>query len=110
MIQINKELTRPDKGVVASGSLLDYTTQFIGESKIVRFNLTHWFNLDVKNEPQKDGWLPISGVKDFMYIQRKECTPEEWGSLNDAGSAVMVEDWLQEIIESKIGNGTTEII
>jgi len=107
MIQINKQLQRPDKGMLSSGSIIDYTTNFNGESKTVRFNLTHWFNLVAKNE---DGWMPVAGVNNFRYIQVKECTDAEWDSLNNAGSAVMVQDWLKEIIDSKIGDGFTEII
>jgi len=108
MIKINKQLQRPDKGMVSSGSIIYYTAQFIEEKKTIRFNLTHWFSLSAKETAEADGWLPIPKVKDFSYIQLKECTDEEWESLDDAGSAVLVKDWLKEIIESKIGIGNTK--
>ncbi len=107
MIQINKQLQRPDKGTLSSGSIIDYTAQFIGSKKTIRFNLTHWFNLIAKDE---DGWLPVAGITNFRYIQLRECTDEEWDSLDNEGSAVMVQDWLKEIIDEKIGAGNTEII
>ncbi len=110
MIQINKQLQRPDKGMVSSGSIIYYTAQFIEEKKTVRFNLTHWFSLTARETADTDGWLPIPKVKDFSYIQLKECTDEEWDALDDAGSAALVKSWLKEIIESKIGVGNTEII
>jgi hypothetical protein len=110
MIQINKQLQRPDKGTLSSGSIIDYTAQFIGSKKTIRFNLTHWFNLIAKDTAAEDGWLPVAGITNFKYIQLRECTDAEWDSLDDAGSAVMVQDWLKEIIDSKIGAGNTEII
>lgn len=110
MIQINKQLQRPDKGMVSPGSLIYYTAQFIEEKKTIRFNLTHWFSLSAKETAADDGWQPIQKVKDFSYIQFKECTEEEWDALDESGSAALVKDWLKQIIESQIGAGNTEII
>jgi hypothetical protein len=110
MIKINKQLQRPDKGTLSAGSIIDYTTNFNGDKKIVRFNLTHWFNELAKEKAKEDGWLPVQAITNFIYIQLKECTDEEWASLNDAGSAEMVELWLKDIIDAEIGNGSTEII
>lgn len=107
MIKINKELQRPDKGTVASGSIIDYNANFIGSKKVIRYNLTHWLSEEVKDE---GGWMPIAGITEFKYVILKQCTDEEWDSLNDAGSAELVEVWLQEIIDSKIGAGNTVII
>lgn len=107
MIQINKQLQRPDKGTLSSGSIIDYTTQFLGENRTVRFNLTHWFNMLAKEENE---WLPVQKITNFEYKQIKQCTDEEWDSLNNAGTPEMVQLWLQEIIESHIGTGTTEIV
>lgn len=107
MIQINKQLQRPDKGTLSSGSIIDYTTQFLGENKIVRFNLIHWFNELARTE---EGWLPVAKITNFDYTLFKNCTDAEWDSLNDAGSAVMVQEWLQELIDEKIGVGSTEIV
>ena len=39
-----------------------------------------------------------------------ECTEEEYAELNNAGSADLVEQWLQELIDAKIGDNYTEII
>ena len=110
MIKINKQLQRPDKGTLSSGSIIDYTAQFIGSKKVIRFNLTHWFNLAAKDAPKEDGWLPVAGITEFKYTQLRECTDAEWDSLDNAGSAVMVQDWLKDIIDAKIGAGNTELI
>tara|TARA_R110000824_G_scaffold289801_2_gene478326 strand:- start:141 stop:473 length:333 start_codon:yes stop_codon:yes gene_type:complete len=110
MIQINKELTRPDKGIVAAGSLIRFSTIFPSGTMEVRYNLKHWVDKDAMDAPKKDGWLPITSVRDFSYIQIKQCTPEEYARINDAGSAQLVESWLKELIDVKIGNGNTKII
>jgi len=110
MIQINKQLQRPDKGTLSAGSIIDYNTKFIGDGMIVRYSLTHWFNLLAKETAKEEGWMPVAKVLNFDYVQIKECTQEEWDSLNDAGSAGMVQVWLKELIEGKVGNGTTEIV
>ena len=107
MIQINKQLIRLDKGTLSAGSLIDFKPAFLAEKKIVLYTLRHWFNQLAKDE---EGWTPVPGVIAFEYKLNKECTEEEWLSLNDAGSAELVEVWLQEIIDSKIGAGNTIII
>tara|TARA_R110000744_G_scaffold148351_1_gene261377 strand:- start:6599 stop:6922 length:324 start_codon:yes stop_codon:yes gene_type:complete len=107
MIQIDKELTRPDKGTVAAGSLINFTTIFPTGTMNVRYNLIHWVNEEAKDSEE---WLPILGVINFSYIQIKECTPEEYAKLNDSGSAELVESWLKELIDAKIGAGNTKII
>ena len=58
----------------------------------------------------EEGWTSVPGVIAFKYKLNKECTDDEWLSLNDAGSVELVEVWLQEIIDSKIGVGNTVII
>ena len=107
MIKIEKQLQRPDKGTLSAGSLIDFTTIFPTGTLIVRYNLTHWFNELAKSEKQ---WLPIAGVINFDYTLMKECTEEEYAQLNEAGSADLVELWLQELIDAKIGIGYTSII
>lgn len=107
MIKINKELQRPDKGKLPSGTIIHYTAQFLEVTKSVKYNLKHWFDELARGE---GSWQPIDGVTDFEYRQVKECSDDEWDSLNDAGVAEMIKLWLQEIIEDKIGTGTTEII
>jgi hypothetical protein len=107
MIQINKQLQRPDKGTLASGSIIDFTTIFPTGTLSVRYNLIHWFNQLAKDE---DGWLPVAGVTNFSYIMIKECTEEEYAQLNEAGSADLVQLWLKELIDAKIGAGNTIII
>lgn len=107
MIKINKQLQRPDKGTLSSGSIIDYNTKFIGESMTVIYMLTHWFNELARTE---EGWLPVAGITNFSYRQTKVCTPEEWALLDDAGATALVQDWLKEIIDSKIGVGNTEIV
>jgi len=107
MIKINKQLQRKDKGAVSTGSIIDFTTFFISEKLIIRYNLTHWFSQAAKDEST---WLPISGITEFDYTIIKECTVEEWTLLDEAGSAELVQNWLKEIIDSKIGTGKTEIV
>jgi len=107
MIVINKQLQRPDKGMVSTGSIINYTARFLEENLTVVFDLTHWFSEAAKTE---GGWLPINRITNFSYIQMKECTAEEWALLDDAGSVALVEGWLKEIIDEKIGTGFTEIV
>jgi len=107
MIQINKQLQRPDKGTLSAGSIIDFTTIFPTGTLSVRYNLTHWFNQLAKDE---DGWLPVAEITNFSYILIKECTIAEYDKLNDAGSADLVQLWLKELIDSKIGAGNTEIV
>ena len=111
MIKINKQLQRPDKGTLSAGSIIDFSPQLIGgEKNIVRFNLTHWFNQLAKETWKEEGWKPVAGIKNFKYTLLKECTSEEWESLNDEGSTLMIEGWLKELIDSELGDGYTEII
>ena len=107
MIQINKQLQRPDKGTLSSGSIIDFTTIFPTGTLAVRYNLTHWFSELAKSEVT---WLPVAGITNFSYVLIKECTEEEYAELNNAGSADLVEQWLKELIDAKIGDGYTEII
>ena len=106
MIQINKQLQRPDKGTLSAGSLINYSARFLDEQLTIVYDLTHWFNQAAK----EDGWLPVAGVTNFSYRLSKVCTPEEWAKLDDAGSAEMVQQWLVDIINEKIGDGFTEIV
>ena len=105
MIQINKQLERPDGGVVPSGSLLNYSTKF-GQDLTANFYLTHWLDQDSKDA----GKLPIASILDFKYALSKQCTAEEWVLLNEAGSALLVENWLKSLIDSEIGAGYTVIL
>jgi hypothetical protein len=107
MIKIDKQLQRPDKGTLSAGSIINFTTIFPTGTLKVRYNLTHWFSEAAKSE---EGWLPVAGITNFSYIMIKECTEEEYAQLNDAGSTVLVEVWLQELIDAKIGDGYTQII
>ncbi len=110
MIKIKKSLVRRDKGTVSSGSLIDFKTLRNTDLLIVRYNLTHWVSQEAKDGNKEYGWLPISGVMKLDYIQIKQCTEEEWASLNNAGSNELIEKWLEELIIKQIGKGFTEII
>ena len=107
MIKINKQLQRPDKGTLSSGSIIDYNARFIGETMQVVYDLTHWFNELARTEEE---WKPVASITNFKYKQVKQCSEAEWNELNNAGSPTLVQDWLKEIIDSKIGEGYTEII
>ena len=109
-IQINKQLNRPDKGVLAAGSIITYTSKENDDAKIVRYKLTHWYDQSAKDAPKEDGWLPVAEITNFSYDIIKECTDEEYAQLDAAGSKQLKCDWLQEIIDSKIGANYTEII
>ena len=90
MIKINKQLTRPDGGIVKDGSVIDF--KVIRKDSRIRFNITHWVDVEKK-------FLPIANVKNFSYIQIAEF---------QEGKDEEVQ--LKEIIDSKIGVGHTEII
>jgi hypothetical protein len=109
-IKINKQLQRPDKGTLSAGSIIDNTTRFIPESKTIIYYLTHWFNELAKETAKEDGWLPVANVKNFPYKIIKNCTIEEWSKIEEASASTIVENWLKELIDSKIGIGFTEII
>lgn len=107
MIQINKQLQRPDKGTLASGSLINYTAKFLQDDLTIVYDLTHWFNQAAKDDPQ---WLPVAKITNFEYRLSRVCTAEEWALLDDSGAPLQVEEWLEEIIDGKIGDGFTEIV
>ena len=107
MIKINKQLQRPDKGTLESGSIIDFTTIFPTGTLAVRYNLTHWFSESAKDEGT---WLPVAGITNFKYVLIKECTEAEYAELNNAGSADLVEAWLKDLIDAEIGANYTEII
>jgi hypothetical protein len=109
-ILINKQLQRPDKGTLSAGSVIDFNTKIVSETKTVVYFLRHWFNQLAKETAAEDGWLPVNGVKNFSYRLAKECNDEEWEQLNGPGSPELVQEWLKEIIDSKIGVGYTEIV
>lgn len=107
MIQINKQLERPDNGTVPSGSIIDYKVIRNDVDKTLRYNLTHWLSEEAK---QLAGCMPIARVTNFTYIMVKECTTEEYDQLNQAGSFELEEEWLKEMIDAKIGVGNTKTI
>ena len=109
-IKINKQLQRPDKGTLSAGSLINYTARFLQDELTVVFYLTHWFNELAKEEAKEKGWLPVAKITNFDYRLSRICTIEEWQKLDDAGASKMVEGWLKEIIDNKIGIGYTEIL
>jgi len=108
MIQINKELNRPDGGTVAAGSLLDYQTRMIGEKKQVVFYLSLFVSQAAKDE----GKDTIPAVNEFKYVQSKDCTEQEWTDLTEGSgsSGALVQDWLKEIIDELIGAGNTQLV
>jgi len=110
MIKINKQLQRPDKGTLSAGSLINYTARFLQDELTVVFDLTHWFNELAKEEAKEEGWLPVAKITNFDYRLSRICTVEEWQKLDDARASTMVEGWLKEIIDNKIGVGYTEIV
>ena len=106
MIQINKQLNRPDGGVVAPGSLIKFEPKFNKDALTVTYFLTHYVSQTAIDEGKK----PIPGVEDFKYQIQKQCDVDEYLKLNDAGAADLVEEWLKEIIDGLIGAGNTEIV
>jgi len=107
MIKIKKQLQRPDGGTVTSGSIIDYNSKFVGSNKTVNYFLTHYVN-QAAIDSGKD---KIHAVTNFIYVQKKVCTDEEWIALNTHPNAGMqTQIWLQEIIDAAIGSGNTEII
>jgi hypothetical protein len=108
MIKINKQLQRPDGGTVSSGSIIDYNSRFIGKGMIISFDLMHHFS----ESALEDGKPLIPEIKNFAYRLNKECTEEEWAKvmIGEEPAGPLVQLWLQELIDEKIGEGNTEII
>ena len=86
MILIEKKLTRPDGGIVHSGSVIEYTSVKRGDK--YRFSLTHWIDKEKK-------YLPINKVNNFNYVIFIDSNSEEE---------------LKNYIDSKIGSNFTKII
>lgn len=105
-IKINKQLNRPDGGKVSSGSIVKYDTRLNGKTMIVWFFLNHYIS-QTSIDSEKE---TIPKIEQFNYKIFKDCTPEQWAKLNDAGSAELVESWLKEELEKQIGIGYIEII
>ncbi len=109
-IKINKQLTRPDKGTLSAGSIIDFQTRFVTTELTVVFTLTHWFNQLAKDEAKTEGWKPVQGVNNFKYKIARVCSMEEWVKLDEAGAVELVESWLKSILDGELGDGYTEII
>jgi len=107
MIKINKQLSRPDGGVVASGSIVKSNTDFDGDELIVKYRIKHYITVAAMDA----GKETIPAVTNFGYYLNRQCTAQEWADLfTEAGAGNQVELWLQTIIDELIGVGNTEII
>jgi hypothetical protein len=106
MIKITKKLNRPDGGTVSAGSVLDYSTTFPKDAKVVFYSISLYFNQLALDEKKPT----IPAVTEFDYKMVKECTDAEWSKLNDAGSNDLVQLWLKEMLDLKLGLGNTEIV
>ena len=109
MIKINKQLKRPDTGPLASGSILAYKIATVEGKQKINYFLTLYYNQAAyDSDPRPPA---VTGIDDFIFTQVKNCTDAEWAQLNDdAGSGLLIETWLKEIIEAIIGVGTCELI
>jgi len=108
-VKINKQLNRPDGGLVASGSLAvcNNPQQIVSTKQVVfvcPIYLTETaFDNGKKNVPE------IDQFKTFKLV--KQCTDQEWTDLNDAaGAGVLVGTFMQECIDAVLGDGFTELI
>jgi len=107
MIKINKQLQRPDGENVSAGSIVDYTTRMVGESMTVIYFIKLYFS----QSAMENGKLTVPAVDNFGYKIVKNCTEQEWLDMNTLPNAgLLVQDWLQDIIDELIGVGNTEII
>lgn len=106
MIKITKQLTRPDGGNVSANSILDYNAKFVGNKKAVIFKLSLYFSQAALDS----GKPPVRAVTNFFMKETKICTEAEWAKLNEAGSHDLVQVWLKDLIDLKIGLGFTEIV
>ena len=107
MLQINKQLTRPDGTTVDSGSVINPQPQADHITKVIRYNMAHHVNQAAID----DGLEAIrGGVLEFEYSQPRECTQAEWDSLDGPGYYLLIDTWLKVILEAKIGVGFITII
>ena len=106
MIQINKELQRPDGGNVKAGSIVDYNARFLSDVTTIVYDLKLYFNQKAIDEKK----LPVPKVDNLKFRITKKCTEEQWKKLNESGSVDLVQSWLKELIDQEIGKGFTEIV
>ena len=93
--------------MTSAGTIGSYdSTTFPKDSRVIFYRLSLYFNqlaLD-ENKPT------IPAVTEFDYKIVKECTDKEWSKLNDAGSNDLVQLWLKEMLDLKLGQGNTKIV
>ncbi len=106
MIKINKQLKRPDGGTVTTGSLVKYNPTFVPDSLTIIYTLKHYFSQSALDS----GKLCIPAVTDFAYRMNKVCTQAEYDQLKLADADLLVQTWLQGLIENSIGVGNTELV
>ena len=86
MILIEKKLTRPDGGIIPSGSIIEFKA--LEKKGKIRATLTHWIDREKK-------FKPINCVSEFNYAIFIDSNNEEE---------------VRKFIESKIGINYTKII
>lgn len=110
-IKINKQLNRPDGGVVDAGSIVDFnqSTHSNGDDTGTVFFAV---SLYISEEAIEEGKKAVPSIVEFGWQLPKECDVAEWSELlmGENQTAILMHDWLKEIIDSKIGEGFTEII
>ncbi len=112
-IKINKQLNRPDGGKVASGSVVEFNTTTVDSEKKVVFYCKQYLSETARD----NGKTPVPAIVEIgsdssPYYLSKYCTDEEWDDLTigENQTAILLNQWLQEIIDSLIGLGYTEIV
>lgn len=108
-VKINKQLTRPDGGTVSSGSIAvcNNPQQLVNYQQVV-FK-TQFYITETALEKGKQ---PVPKLDKFPTMKLiKTCSNDEWTALNDdAGAGALVGTFMQECIDSILGDGFTELI
>lgn len=114
-IKINKQLNRPDGGVVPSGSIATSNPKMVSakvptanDAGTVLFPIVLAFD-QASLDADKVG---VPAITEFSYRGiNKTCTQAEWDAMNDnADAGALVNGWMQTAIEQIIGVGNTEIL
>jgi len=108
-VKINKQLNRPDGGVVASGSLAVCNNPMpLVNTKQVVF-LSPIYLTETSYDNGKTNIPAIDQFKTFKLV--KQCDDAEWDALNDdAGAGVLMGTFMAECIDAVIGAGFTELV
>lgn len=105
MIEITKQLMRPDGGKIAANSIL-IVSHLLNPDKTINYRLRHYISQSAIDQGKK----PIPEASNLSYKQKKVCTNQEWEDLNSGNSQEKVLLMLKPILESEVGKGNVKIL